>query len=217
MAMAEASPSAAGAFAFTLQWGVMMTAMMLPSAMPMILLYRTVSLQLSTQEVRAIPVLAFAAVYLFMWLLTGLPVYLMSVALLDVQVLPYFVANTLIIAGIYQLTPLKRACLRACESPLGFLMRRWRGGYLATFKIAVQHAAFCIGCCWALMVILVAAGAMSLPWVLGITLLVFAEKVLPHGWRTAQVIGIALILLGIAVAVRPELSMLLRPAPTMSM
>ena len=213
-----ASPSVAEGAAFTIQWGVMMTAMMLPSAAPTIMLYRTVSRRLSATGDRTIPVALFAAVYLLLWLLLGVPVYGAYVVVASLAArwrsfdaaMPYAVAAVLVAAGLYQLTDAKRVCLRHCESPLGFLMRRWRSGYAATLRLAIGHAGYCIGCCWALMVILVAAGAMSISWVLAIAIVVFAEKVLPHGWRTARLVGVGLIALGFAVALRPGLAGIMR-------
>lgn len=209
-----ASASLADGAAFTAQWGVMMAAMMLPSAAPTILLYRTASRRLTAIGDRAAPAAAFAAVYLLLWLATGVPVYGAYVAVGALAArwpglgaaAPYAIAAVLAAAGIYQLSGAKRVCLRRCESPLGFLMRRWRSGYAATLRLAARHAGYCIGCCWSLMAILVVAGAMSLPWVLAITLIVFTEKLLPQGWRTARVIGAGLIVLALAVALRPELA-----------
>lgn len=203
---------------FTLEWGVMMTAMMLPSAAPMILFYGRVRGG-SGNAGRTIPAELFAATYLVLWLLTGVPVYLASVAverLADASpafraAMPYLAAGTLLAAGLYQLTPVKRACLRQCQAPHDFLIRRWRGGYSPSLRLAVLHAAYCIGCCWALMVVLVAAGAMSMAWVLAIALVVFAEKVLPLGGRTAGFTGIALLVAGLVLAARPELAAALRP------
>lgn len=200
---------------FTIQWGVMMAAMMLPSAAPMILLYRGAA----NTGGRALPAELFALAYVAIWLLTGIPVYAASVLVAAVAArspefaaaVPYAIAASLLAAGVYQLSPMKHACLRQCVSPLDFLMRRWKSGYAATLRLAGAHAAYCIGCCWALMVILVVAGAMSLPWVLAIALVVLAEKVLPGGERTARVIGVALIIAGIVVALRPELAAALRP------
>ena len=222
MDMSPSTPglSLSAAAAYALQWGVMMTAMMLPSAVPMILLYRGISGRAGASGERVISAEMFALVYLALWLLTGVPMYVASVAIESLvarsagaaQALPYAVAVTLVAAGIYQLSPAKRACLAQCQSPADFVMRRWRAGYGATVRLAAKHAAYCIGCCWALMVVLVAAGSMSLPWVLAIALAVFAERALPGGQRTARVIGGALILAGVAVALRPELAGSLRPS-----
>ncbi|HUR91035.1 MAG TPA: DUF2182 domain-containing protein [Gemmatimonadaceae bacterium] len=201
----ELSWSAAAAY--TLQWGVMMAAMMIPSAAPMILLYGGISRRAAKSGERVIPAEVFTLVYLALWLLTGVPVYAASVAIGNLvaqsaaaeKVLPYAIAATLLAAGIYQFSAAKRACLAQCQSPADFVMRRWRAGYGATLRLAARHAAYCIGCCWALMVVLVSAGSMSLPWVLAIALAVFAERTLPGGQRTARVIGV--LLLGAAAAV----------------
>ncbi len=214
MIMPGSTPAMTEAVAFTLQWGVMMVAMMLPSALPMILLYRTVSTHLSSNAERAIPASFFAGIYLVVWFLLGVPVYAGYVQVARNPAInsytPYVVAGVLIAAGLYQFSNVKRVCLRNCEAPLSFLMRRWRSGYRATFRIAVEHAAYCVGCCWALMLILIVAGAMGPIWVLTIAALVFVEKVLPHGLRNARVIGAVLLVLGAAVALRPELSATLR-------
>ena len=209
---------AAGA-TFTLEWGVMMAAMMVPSAAPMILLYGRSSRRAGGGKERVIPAEFFALTYVVLWLLTGIPVYIAWVWIGNLAAqsptlaaaVPYAIAGTLFAAGIYQFSPAKHACLRQCESPIDFLMRRWRGGYAATLRLAALHAAYCIGCCWALMVILVVAGAMSLPWVLAIAAVVFAEKVLPAGGRTARIAGILLIVAALTIAVRSDLAGVLRP------
>ncbi len=204
--------------AFLVAWGVMMTAMMLPSATPMIALYGGVRRTATQTDQKGIPTALFALVYLAMWLAFGAPVYAASVVV-DVAanstpavagLLPYALALVLLVAGAYQFSSLKWVCLRVCQSPLGFLMGHWRSGYLGTLKMALEHAAYCVGCCWGLMVVLVAAGAMALHWVLLIAALVFAEKVLPHGEWTARIVGGVLLLLGLLVAVQPHLAAVLR-------
>lgn len=193
---------------FVLQWGVMMAAMMLPSAAPMILLYRTVRRRLATDGERAIPAWLFAATYVGIWTLSGIPVYGGYVATTRLtmccswfaRVPPYAVAGVLAGAGLYQLTSFKRACLAQCESPLSFLMTRWRSGYGATLGLALKHALYCVGCCWALMVILVVAGMMGIWWVTGIAVVVFAEKVVSGGRRVAVGVGVMLVVLGVTVA-----------------
>lgn len=214
MVMPAARASIGEGARYTVQWAVMMSAMMLPSAAPMLMLYRTVSARLTAQGDRAIPAWMFAGVYLLAWLLPGIPLYLLHVAFnagraqfstLDAAA-PYLVAAVLAAAGVYQFTSAKRACLAQCESPMGFLMRRWKSGYGATLRLAAAHAAYCIGCCWGLMAILVVAGAMSLPWVLAISVVVLAEKLLPNGQRTSRVVGALLVVLAVAVAVKPELA-----------
>jgi predicted metal-binding membrane protein len=210
--------SGAAMVAFTLQWGVMMTAMMLPSAAPMILLYARSSRR-GESSGRVIAAEVFALTYVALWLLTGVPVYIAWVGFGELAArsttfaaaMPYAIGASLFIAGVYQLSPAKHACLRQCQAPADFLMRRWRSGYAGSMRLAAIHAAYCIGCCWALMLILIVAGAMSLPWVLAIALVVFAEKVLPAGERTARIGGVILIVAALTVAVRPELASVLRP------
>jgi predicted metal-binding membrane protein len=207
------------AASFLAAWGIMMAAMMLPSATPMISLYSVLHRNSSANAPPGIPTALFALVYLLVWLAFGVPVYITS-AIVDSRaelgdVLPYALAVVLVGAGVYQLTPLKRACLRVCRSPLGFLLARTRSGYTGTFRLALEHAAYCVGCCWALMVVLVAAGAMSLQWVLLVAAVVFIEKLLPGGEWTARVVGVGLVLLGLAVAVNPDLAMVLRPSVAM--
>ena len=209
---------------FVVTWGVMMAAMMLPSALPMMLLYRTVSGKLRCAGERAIPPLAFASVYLAVWLVVGMPVYAAGVIVARVaqhsagteRALPYCVAAVLLAAGAYQLSSFKRDCLRKCKSPLQFLTERWRSGYAATLGIAVSHSLYCIGCCAALMTILVVAGAMSFVWVVVISVLVFAEKILPYGERTARLTGVALLALGAAVIVHPDIENSLRGMPAVT-
>jgi predicted metal-binding membrane protein len=221
MSLAEmpmASWGAADALAFLGAWGVMMAAMMLPSATPMIALYAAIRRNAASGAPAEISTALFVLVYLVIWLAFGIPVYLASAAI-SAQTdladwLPSLLALVLIAAGAYQLTPLKYACLRACRNPLSFLLARSRGGYRGMLGLAAEHAAYCVGCCWGLMVVLVAAGAMALQWVLLIAAVVFVEKLLPRGEWTARLVGAALILLGVAVAVHPELAMALRPTAT---
>jgi predicted metal-binding membrane protein len=211
-------PSLGGAeaLAFLAAWGIMMAAMMLPSATPMIALYGALRRNAPGGKPSGISTALFALVYLAVWVAAGVPVYLASV-ILGAQtsladLLPYALALVLVVAGVYQLTPLKRACLRVCRNPLSFLLARTRTGYRGTLGLALEHAAYCLGCCWGLMGVLVAAGAMALNWVLLIAAVVFIEKLLPRGEWTAWAVGGALVLLGLAVAIHPDLAMALRPS-----
>jgi predicted metal-binding membrane protein len=203
------------ALVFLTAWAVMMAAMMLPSATPMIALYGAIRRTAPDTASAGIPTAGFALIYLALWVAFGVPIYLAS-ALIDAQIdimelLPAATAVVLVAAGVYQFTPLKRACLRVCRSPLSFLWARSRSGYRATMRLAVEHAAYCIGCCWALMIVLVAAGAMALDWALLIAVVVLVEKLVPRGEVTARLTGVALIGLGVAVFVHPDLVQLLRP------
>lgn len=210
------TPGLVDGLAFVAAWAVMMTAMMLPSAMPMIGLYAAT--QRSQTSGTPAPVALFTLVYVVLWAATGVPMYVASVALSLMSPRPraYGIAAALVVAGIFQLSPLKRMCLRHCRSPLGFLLGHWRPGWRGSLTLGWSHALYCLGCCWALMVVLVAAGAMGLVWVLLVAAVVAAEKMLPGGEWVARTIGVALVLLGVMVALRPGLALTLRGvSPTM--
>lgn len=197
---------------FTAAWALMMAAMMLPSATPMIALYSMVARR---RELTAIPLRTalFVAPYMALWALSGVPVYAATVAIgwlmrgngWAAMSAPYLVAATLLAAAAYQFTPLKRMCLSHCRNPLNFLASRWRPGLGGAAAIGLAHAWYCFGCCAMLMVVLVAAGAMGLPWVLLIAAIIAAEKLLPRRLPAPAVAGAALVILGIAVAVHPVL------------
>jgi predicted metal-binding membrane protein len=202
----------ADGFAFVVSWGVMMTAMMLPSAVPMISLYGATQRGSDGARAKGVPVAGFTAVYLVLWAASGIPVYLAHTVLMTLPGSPfaYAVAVILLAAGVFQLSPLKQVCLRACRSPLAFLLGHWRAGRRGSLALGWSHAIYCLGCCWALMLVLVAAGAMGLRWVLLITAVVAAEKLLPGGEWIARAAGVALLLLGLTVALRPEFVTVLR-------
>jgi predicted metal-binding membrane protein len=202
----------ADGLAFVASWAIMMTAMMLPSALPMIALYGAVHRGEAGQAVGGVPVAVFVLVYLVLWAATGIPVYLAHTALMRLAgpAFSYAVAAILVVGGLFQLSPLKQACLRTCRSPLGFLLSHWRAGLWGSLTLGGSHAGYCFGCCWALMLILVAAGAMGLPWVLLITAVVAAEKLLPGGEWIARATGGALMLLGVAAALWPDFVTALR-------
>jgi predicted metal-binding membrane protein len=186
-----------GAAAFLLAWTVMMAAMMVPSAAPLVVLYG----RAAQGGVRW----ALLAGYLAVWAVFGLGVYVTQQAAMHVDAGAAGVAAVLAAAGLYQLTPLKSACLRRCRSPLDFVMQHWRKGRAGAARLGVLHGAFCVGCCWALMAVLVAAGAMGLAWVALIGLVVLVEKAGPRGEDVARALGIALLGAGLAVALQPEL------------
>jgi predicted metal-binding membrane protein len=213
--MAASGVSAAGwsfaaAAAFLVAWTAMMAAMMFPAAAPMLLVYHAVSARRRSGRGRVVLTWIFAAGYLLVWTAVGVIVFVVvrlggAVATrLDgaarVRWAPLALGATLVVAGLYQFTPLKRVCLRQCQSPLGFVAAQWRDGASGALRMGIVHGAYCLGCCWALFAVLVAAGVMSLAWMLLLTLVVFAEKVLPGGTRIAAGVGAAFILLGILVA-----------------
>lgn len=177
----------AGLLAFEASWTMMMAAMMLPSAAPLMLLY--------SRGAVASKSAALIAGYLLVWALAGVPLYYAHM-LLPMSAGPVALA----VAGIYQLTPFKSACLDGCRSPADFLMQRWGRSAL---RLGIEHGAWCLGCCWALMAVLVLVGAMGLAWVLGITALVAIEKLTRRGALWARLIGVALLFAAITQGVMP--------------
>lgn len=112
----------------------------------------------------------------------------------------------LIAAGLYQLTPLKNVCLKHCRSPLHFIMHRWREGYLGALIMGMDHGAYCLGCCWGLMLVLFVVGIMNIAWMGILTLVIFVEKISKHGVVISKVVGGLLILLGLVMAIRPAIA-----------
>jgi predicted metal-binding membrane protein len=188
LAMGDEMPMSAGLWIGA--WTVMMAAMMLPSAAPLVLLYggRTNTFD-STLLMGG---------YLLVWGAVGLAAYAVDSRVMDPP--DGVVAGVLIAAGIYQFTPLKHACLRRCRNPANFLVTHWRGGSAGAVRIGVEHGAYCVGCCWTLTAVLVVVGAMALVWVAVIALAVAAEKLLPQGEALVRVVGVALVTGGILVA-----------------
>lgn len=199
--MPRAAPWTAGLAAVTFaMWAVMMAGMMLPSAAPMILTFAALHRREAAARDRWLPTALFAAGYLAVWTgfsaaATALQWGLDRLALLS----PALAASgaslggaLFVAAGLYQLTPLKQACLRNCRSPFAFLLNRWRAGPGGAFAMGVEHGAWCLGCCWLLMALLFAVGAMNLLWVAGLALFVLAEKLVPRGDWVARLGGLAM-------------------------
>jgi len=207
--MSAAGWSFSGAVVFVAIWTVMMAAMMLPAAAPMIMIFA--SAQARRGQAALVPTWIFTGGYLLVWLAAGVIVYVTVEVVTDTAShlgaiergawAPLALGIILIMAGVYQFTPIKRVCLRHCRSPFAFVAIHWSDGRLGAVQMGVLHGIFCLGCCWALFAVLVAAGAMSLAWMLALTLVVFAEKVLPLAQITSYAIGVALVILGVAVSV----------------
>jgi len=210
--MAGAGWSLAGFATFVVAWAVMMAAMMFPSATPMVLLFRTVANQRQKTGGAFAPTWVFIAGYLLVWTAVGALTWALVQGLSDAAGrlgvaeratwTPLALGAVLVGAGLYQLTPLKQVCLDHCRSPFAFVMQHWREGYGGALRMGLVHGLYCLGCCWALFTVLVAAGVMSLAWMLVLTLVIFAEKVLPFGPRAAQVVGVGFLVFGLAVASR---------------
>ncbi|HEY8715475.1 MAG TPA: DUF2182 domain-containing protein, partial [Candidatus Acidoferrum sp.] len=150
-------------------WAVMMVAMMLPSATPMILTFAAVTRNRRQRDRPYVPVAVFASGYLFVWCLFSAIAAMAQWALHRSALLSSTMASTsvflgalvLIGAGVFQFTPLKHACLRHCRTPLEFIMTRWREGWRGAFGMGLRHGAFCAGCCWVLMLLLFVGGVMN--------------------------------------------------------
>ena len=188
-------------------WAVMMTGMMLPSASPLVLLYGAGARR--SEEGTAGRIYALAAGYLVVWTLFSLGATALQRALAALLLVSPMMEVTssrmsaalLLVAGAYQLTPLKHACLRTCQSPLGFLMSRWRSGASGAFRMGLEHGAYCVGCCWALMLLLFAGGVMNLTVIAALTVFVGFEKLAPLGLHGARVSGILLVAAGFWILV----------------
>lgn len=181
-------------------WAVMMVGMMLPSAAPTILLYA--SMHRNAGRVPYLSTVGFVLGYLTMWTLFSVAATLAQWALDEAALLspamvttsPYVGAGLLAAAGVYQLTPLKSACLSHCRGPIAFLQHHWRTGKGGAFIMGLEHGAFCLGCCWVLMALLFVGGVMNLVWIGAITGFVLFEKLLPPGKLAERVSGIVMIL-----------------------
>ncbi len=186
----------------------MMAAMMLPSAMPMILLHRrgvADPVRIRSELRSGI----FVSAYLLVWGAAGIGVWIaarISEAFLPMGAQVLAVAAILLLAGVYQFTPFKTVCLRVCRSPMDFLLTHWYRGLAGEFRLGLEHGLYCLGCCWALMVVFVGAGAMGLMWAAVIALVVFVEKVLPRGLVFGRAIGAVLIAGAALVVAQPEIA-----------
>ena len=188
-------------------WVVMMAAMMFPSVSPTVALY-------SRMTKRRTPVapLVFTSGYLLTWTSAGLLAFAISDGgrrLLGTELSwdeagRWVAGGTLIVAAVYQLTPLKNACLTKCRSPLGFLLGSWRDGIWGALKMGARHGAWCVGCCWALMASLFALGVMSIAWMAFAAALIAAEKTLPWGRAVTYGTAAILLVLGVVLIVAPN-------------
>lgn len=182
-------------------WAVMMAAMMLPSAAPMILLFTSVHRKRRAQGRPYVPTAFFLLGYLIVWTAYSAAATLAqwalhSAALLSpamVSTSPALGGGLLVAAGVFQWTPLKHACLTACRSPMGFLMSDWREGTRGALVMGLRHGSYCVGCCWAIMALLFVAGVMNLVWVAALAAFVLIEKVAPAGEWVGRAAGVFLV------------------------
>jgi predicted metal-binding membrane protein len=200
----------ANLLAIGVMWAVMMAAMMLPSALPMVLTFVDLS-ERRGQRSRSV---GFVAAYLLAWFAFSAAAVAAQWALQAAGWINPMIVSTsvllnavlLVIAGLYQFSPLKHVCLARCRTPIGFLLGEWRGGALGSFLMGWRHGLFCLGCCWALMALLFVGGVMNLAWIVALSIAVAIEKLAPGGERVAAVLGVTLVGTGLwklAVAMYP--------------
>lgn len=192
-------PPRAGTSAWTLydfwmlffMWAVMMVAMMVPSVLPMVSLYVTVNKSKHERGQPYVPTFIFLLGYLIIWILFSVvisaaqyPLHAMGLLNPMMDSRSYLLSGgILVLAGVYQWTPLKDACLHQCRTPLNFLMTRWQEGRGGAIKMGMQHGLFCVGCCWALMAVMFAVGVMNVLWMIAIAVFVLLEKI---SWFSAM-------------------------------
>ncbi len=192
---------------FLVTWLVMMVAMMFPTIAPMVLTHAGI---VRARGEGTWPTAAFILGYLVVWTAAGL-VPLALIQLLGSSFadpisgwLPRLGGAAILVAGLYQFTPLKNVCLKACRSPIGFMLTHdFGGGSPAAARAGMSHGLYCLGCCWAMMAVLAVVGLMNLAWMAVIAALFFLEKTWRHGVLLSRVSGAACVVLGLAVLVQP--------------
>jgi predicted metal-binding membrane protein len=192
-----------------LMWAIMMVGMMVPSAAPTVMIYAAVARKAARDGTLVPPTAVFISGYIALWTVFCVVATLAQwgldqAALLSpmmVTTSPAIGSGLLIGAGLYQVTPIKRACLKHCRSPAHFLAEHWRAGITGAFRMGLEHGVFCLGCCWVLMGLLFVGGVMNLLWIAAIATFVFAEKVipLPDSPMPARLTGGAMILGGLVL------------------
>jgi predicted metal-binding membrane protein len=203
-------PNDMAAPAFLLMWLWMMVAMMFPAIGPIVLAHRQV---VQARKEGALPTVGFVAGYLLAWSVIGLIPLAAFLGFRNLPMtaaagpwLPVLAGAVIVIAGVYQFTPLKNTCLKACRSPFGFVMTHDFGsGTPGALRAGLSHGAYCVGCCWALMSLLVVVGLMNLVWMVALAVIFFAEKNWRYGVGLTRAAGVVLVCLGVAVAAAPSL------------
>ncbi|HVB71873.1 MAG TPA: DUF2182 domain-containing protein [Acidimicrobiales bacterium] len=203
----QMSPISLSLAAFVAAWVAMMGAMMFPAVLPVVLTYRRAALRH-----RVAPTAAFVLGYLIVWSAVGVPSYfawreLQGPIAADETWAARLAGGVFIVAAAYQLSPYKSACLRHCRTPMSFFMRQRHD--LRTVngaaRAGTQHGLLCLGCCWALMAVLVALGTMNIAWMVALAALIFVEKVTPQGELIARLVAMALLAFGLGFVIHPAL------------
>lgn len=201
-----------GALLFIGLWVVMMAAMMFPAVAPMVLAFARVQSSKREGGQLFVPTWIFVSAYIVVWTVFGALAWVVAAGLEAAahqtmwlnDHLPRLSAGLLILAGLYQFSPLKHACLAKCRTPLDFILNAWRDGYGGAFRMGLEHGLYCLGCCWHLFVILFPLGMMNIGVLAVITLLIFFEKTLPAGRWVAGVAGVTLAVYGALVLLMPN-------------
>ena len=190
-----------------LMWSAMMIAMMLPSATPMVLAFSAINRKRSLNGNKIVPTWVFLSSYILVWIgfslfAAILHLYLKNNFFLSEEsriINPIAGGIILMAAGFYQFTPIKHACVKNCQSPLGFVMEKWREGRKGAFWMGLQHGGYCVGCCWVLMLLLFFAGIMNLIWIAAISIFIFLEKIIVRGRFLGYFSGSFLLIWGLYI------------------
>ena len=211
----QTQPAPASILLYLPVWVGMMVAMMFPAAIPIVEHYDAIQRSRSRRAAgqRAVQTWTFLAGYLAVWSLFGVGAYLLSLVLPALGMMTpglradYPVAAGLILigAGLYQLSPLKRACLGTCRSPQSVLLNSWHDGYAGSFRMGIEQGVYCLGCSWALMLVLFVVGLMNLAGMVALSIVIFVEKVIPRGPVLSKLVAPALIIFGLTTLFMPAL------------
>ena len=203
MAMADLRPWSGADFALMyVMWLVMMVAMMAPSAAPMLLMFAAVNRKRRERAAPYVPTMVFLAGYVIVWGAFSLAATMGNFGLHQASLLSsimgastsgYLGGALLLVAGVFQWSPLKYACLKQCRTPMGFMMTSWRDGQGGALRMGLQHGAYCLGCCWAVMLLLFVLGIMNLVWIAALAAFVLAEKVAPRGEWVSRATGVLMV------------------------
>jgi predicted metal-binding membrane protein len=202
MAMADMRSWSAADFGLMfVMWAVMMVAMMAPSAAPMLLMFAALNRRRRERDAPYVPTGIFLAGYVIVWSVFaaaatggnwGLHQASLLSSMMGASTSGYLGGALLLAAGAFQWSPLKTACLKQCRTPMGFLMTSWREGHLGALRMGLEHGVYCLGCCWALMLLLFALGIMNLVWIAALAAFVLAEKVAPMSEWVSRSTGVLL-------------------------
>ena len=203
MAMADLRSWSGADFALMyVMWLVMMVAMMAPSAAPMLLMFAAVNRKRRERAAPYVPTMVFLAGYVIVWGAFSLAATMGNFGLHQASLLSsimgastsgYLGGALLLVAGVFQWSPLKYACLKQCRTPMGFMMTSWRDGQGGALRMGLQHGAYCLGCCWAVMLLLFVLGIMNLVWIAALAAFVLAEKVAPRGEWVSRATGVLMV------------------------